>query len=119
MGEEASICARPTFPTRKKWLLGRERYDITSNRWQTESCLPRKVLAEEVCGIVALYQELYVIPGSSLTDLEFGRRPRPKRASLVLQVYNPKKRTWRQVLTKPPIRNHLSFPWAAMCSIRL
>lgn len=95
------------------------RYDIASNRWQREASLPRKVLAEEVCGIVALYQELYVIPGSSLTDLEFGRRPKPKRASLVLQVYNPKKRTWRQVLTKPPIRNQLSFPWAAMCSIRL
>lgn len=95
------------------------RYDIASNRWKTESCLPRKVLTEEACGIVALYQKLYVIPGSSLTDSEFGRIPTPKRASLVLQVYNPKKRTWRQVLTKPPIRRHLNFPWAAMCSIRL
>eukprot|EP01018_Ginkgo_biloba_P004232 Gb_39951 [translate_table: standard] len=95
------------------------RYDIVSNRWQRESCLPLKVLAEAACGLVPLDGELYVIPGSSLTDSGDVRRLRRKRPSLVLQIYHPKKRTWRLLSTKPPLRNLLSFPWAAMCSIRL
>uniref|UniRef100_A0A0C9RXX0 TSA: Wollemia nobilis Ref_Wollemi_Transcript_4951_1735 transcribed RNA sequence n=1 Tax=Wollemia nobilis TaxID=56998 RepID=A0A0C9RXX0_9CONI len=94
------------------------RYDIASNRWKRESCLPRRILAEPACGLVALYGELYVIPGSSFPD-SGGRTSRRKRTTLVLQVYNPKKREWRLVWTKPRLRNPLNFPFAGMCSIRL
>ncbi|KAJ7529390.1 hypothetical protein O6H91_15G047400 [Diphasiastrum complanatum] len=95
------------------------RYDVNHNRWYKESQLPRTVLAEAACRLVALDGELYVIPGGALlrpTDLRHLRR---KRGLIVFQIYNPKRGSWRLLPTKPPLSHPTSIPWGAMCTMRL
>eukprot|EP00252_Welwitschia_mirabilis_P022649 TRINITY_DN6196_c0_g1_i1.p1 TRINITY_DN6196_c0_g1~~TRINITY_DN6196_c0_g1_i1.p1 ORF type:complete len:426 (+),score=26.78 TRINITY_DN6196_c0_g1_i1:311-1588(+) len=112
-----SDCARASIYMLQDFDL--YRYNMELNKWEKESSLPQKVIAEEPCGLVALYDELYVIPGCTHTDYNFPRQRRRERITLSFQVYNPKKQTWRFILTKPPIKSPLSFPWAAMCSLTL
>lgn len=99
------------------------RYDIASNRWLREARLPGTVLAELSCRLVALGGELYVIPGGPVLDCGDALRTfRKKKGALVFQVYDPKTRIWRYVMTRPPLaraRRNNSMPWGAMCTIKL
>ncbi|KAJ4968200.1 hypothetical protein NE237_014901 [Protea cynaroides] len=95
------------------------RYDISSNRWQKESCVPRKAAPGSSYGFVALNGELHVM-ATSVDSVET-RKPRQQKKTntLFVQIYHPKRRTWRFMTTKPPLQCSLSFKTAVMCTIRL
>lgn len=90
------------------------RYNISANRWFHESELPRKVHPKLSSKLIALDRELYVLSGEHM-DV----RQLKKESGLFFQVYHPKKRTWRFVVTKRRLNQSSSIPWAAMCTIRL
>ncbi|WCJ21669.1 Galactose oxidase/kelch repeat superfamily protein [Euphorbia peplus] len=97
------------------------RYDMVSNAWGKESSVPKKAPSNSSCGFVALDGELHVmtlLKGGESTD---SRRPRQqKRAgTLVIQIYHPRKKTWRSVISKPPLNMPLDFNTAIMCTIWL
>lgn len=99
------------------------RYDMASNRWWKETSVPRKASDTSSVGFVALDCELHVMTLVNAVDLtENNRRPRQpakKGASLFIQVYHPRKKTWRSLITKPPLHYHLDLRTAVMCTIRL
>ncbi|XP_077245524.1 galactose oxidase/kelch repeat superfamily protein [Tasmannia lanceolata] len=102
------------------------RFDITSNRWWKETSLPKKSPPDSSCGFVALGGELYVMFASPRATnstptpkLMESQRPRQKRVILFIQIYHPKKRKWRFLMTKPPFKQPLDFKSAVMCTIRL
>lgn len=90
------------------------RYNVSANRWFQESRLPHKVPQKVSCRLVALDGELFVFSGEGME----GFHPR-RKCVLFFQVYHPKKRTWRYVLTNPRLHHSSVNPWAAMCTIRL
>ncbi|KAM6592256.1 hypothetical protein CsatA_014861 [Cannabis sativa] len=99
------------------------RYDMDSNRWQEESHVPK----EERCtlssiGFVALDGELLVITVKKGVESGENRRclrQHKKGRSLYIQIYNPKRKTWRSLTTKSPFVNKLDFSNAVMCNIRM
>uniref|UniRef100_A0A803PGR2 F-box/kelch-repeat protein OR23 n=1 Tax=Cannabis sativa TaxID=3483 RepID=A0A803PGR2_CANSA len=99
------------------------RYDMDSNRWQEESHVPK----EERCtlssiGFVALDGELLVITVKKAVESGENRRclrQHKKGRSLYIQIYNPKRKTWRSLTTKSPFVNKLDFSNAVMCNIRM
>ncbi|KAF8392247.1 hypothetical protein HHK36_022589 [Tetracentron sinense] len=96
------------------------RYDLTLNRWQKESSIPRKTHTDSSYGFVALDGELHVMSFLNGIDSTEIRRTRQKRvASLFIQIYHPTKRTWRYLTTKSPFQSPLDFKTAVMCTIRL
>lgn len=97
------------------------RYDLVSNSWQKESGLPRKAPCNSSCGFVVLNGELHVLSLLKGGDTTESRRSRQqKRAgSLLIQIYQPRKRTWRSLITKPPFHCPLDFNTAVMCTIQL
>ncbi|KAG5567460.1 hypothetical protein RHGRI_002869 [Rhododendron griersonianum] len=97
------------------------RYHMDSNRWWKETSVPRKALDDSSVGFVSLDGELYLMNLVHAVYLTEARRPRQnkKAASLFIQIYNPRTRTWRSLITKPPLNHHLDFKTAVMCTIRL
>ncbi|XP_021890130.1 F-box/kelch-repeat protein OR23 [Carica papaya] len=97
------------------------RYDMTSNCWQKESSVPRKIQHNKSVGFVVLNGELYVMSllnGVDLTETRRGRQQ--KRAGTMLsQIYHPSKKTWRSLVTKSPFSNQLDFSTTVMCTIQL
>ncbi|KAL0437384.1 UNVERIFIED_CONTAM: F-box/kelch-repeat protein OR23 [Sesamum radiatum] len=97
------------------------RYDMTSNRWAKESCVPRKASDDASVGFVALDGELHLLTLLSVNDSTDGRRLRQHKrpTTLLIQIYHPRKRTWRSLIAKPPFHQPLDFRTAVMCTIRL
>ncbi|KAL2236440.1 F-box/kelch-repeat protein OR23 [Sesamum indicum] len=97
------------------------RYDMTSNRWAKESCVPRKASDDASVGFVALDGELHLLTLLSVNDSADGRRSRQHKrpTTLLVQIYHPRKRTWRSLIAKPPFHQPLDFRTAVMCTIRL
>ncbi|KAJ9187626.1 hypothetical protein P3X46_003055 [Hevea brasiliensis] len=97
------------------------RYDMVSNSWQKESGVPRKAPRNSSCGFVGLNGELLVMTFLKGGDATESRRPRQQKrvGSLLIQIYNPRKKTWRSLITKPPFHGLLDFNTAVMCTIQL
>ncbi|XP_062080588.1 F-box/kelch-repeat protein OR23 [Humulus lupulus] len=99
------------------------RYDMASNRWQEESRVPREARCNlSSLGFVVLDGELLVITLRKAVESADSRRSlrqHKKTRSLYIQIYNPKKKTWRSLTTKSPFLNNLDFSNAVMCSIRM
>ncbi|XP_059298327.1 F-box/kelch-repeat protein OR23 [Lycium ferocissimum] len=101
------------------------RYKMASNSWIKETSLPRKTSDEASFGFVALDGELHVMTHLSGFKLkECQRLRRQKRsanmpATILIQIYHPRKKSWRSVTTKPPFHHPLDFKTAIMCTIRL
>ncbi|KAL5702019.1 hypothetical protein ACHQM5_027290 [Ranunculus cassubicifolius] len=97
------------------------RYDMSTNRWQKESTVPRKGLTDNKYGFAALDGELHVLSCRKTADIMENLKPRvqEKVGALYIQVYNPKKRRWRSLRTKPPVKCSLNFESAVMCTIRV
>jgi hypothetical protein len=97
------------------------RYDMASNQWREESHVPKKALHNSSFGFVVLDGELHVMTLLNAVDsTETRRKRRHKRArELYIQIYHPKKKTWRFLTTKSPFPCPLDFNRAVMCSVRL
>ncbi|KAL3621684.1 F-box/kelch-repeat protein or23 [Castilleja foliolosa] len=97
------------------------RYDITYNRWSNETCVPRKGSDDTSVGFVALDGELHLLTILNVNDSTDVRRSRPHKRSttLLIQIYHPRKKTWRSLVVKSPFHQPLDFKTAVMCTIRL
>lgn len=97
------------------------RYDMSSNRWWKETTVPRKASDEVAIGFVALDGELHILGLQSGFDSTESRRPRQNKRSstLLVQIYDPRKNTWRSLHTKPPFSHPLDLKTAVMCTIQL
>ncbi|KAB2016089.1 hypothetical protein E1A91_D08G074800v1 [Gossypium mustelinum] len=97
------------------------RYDMASNRWQKECSVPRRAPCKSSYGLVVLNEELHVMTIVNGIDSTETRRSRQqKRAgTLFMQIYHPRKKTWRCLVTKPPFRQPLDFSTTVMCPIQL
>ena len=93
---------------------------MASNRWIYESSVPRKAPQDPSFGFVVIDRELYVIAHSSTVDRTDRRSRHHKRAgTLYIQVYHPKKKTWRSIATKLPFNCRIDINRAILCSICL
>ncbi|KAG5250507.1 F-BOX/KELCH-REPEAT PROTEIN OR23 [Salix viminalis] len=97
------------------------RYDMASNSWQKESIVPRKAPCNSTCGFVVVGGELHVMTLLRGGDLVENRRSRRQKrgGTLFIQIYHPKKKTWRSLVTRPPISLSLDFKTAILCTIQL
>ncbi|KAB2636687.1 F-box/kelch-repeat protein OR23 [Pyrus ussuriensis x Pyrus communis] len=97
------------------------RYDMASNRWCKESRLPRQVPCNSEFGFVVLDGELHVITLlKAVEPAEIRRsRLRQRAGTLYIQIYHPKKKAWRSLITKSPFHYGLDFNTAVMSTIRL
>lgn len=97
------------------------RYDIASNHWWKETTVPRKANDDSSVGFVAVDGELHLMTLLSGVDTTESRKSRQHKRSgtLFVQIYNPRKKTWRNMITKPPFPNPLDFKTAVMCTIQL
>ncbi|KAG2330752.1 hypothetical protein Bca52824_001932 [Brassica carinata] len=106
------------FMLDRDWIL---RYEMGSNRWVKESSVPKKDPFDKPVGFVEVNGELHVmilLDGYNLMDTRHTRQ-RSNAGSLMIHVYDPKKRTWRSVVAKPPFNHQLDFRTTVMCTIRL
>ncbi|GAV61583.1 Kelch_1 domain-containing protein/F-box-like domain-containing protein [Cephalotus follicularis] len=106
------------------FMLDREdifRYDMALNRWQKESSVPRKSQYDKPFGFVVLDGELYVLTLLKGIDSTETRRSRYQKrpGTLFIQIYNPRKKSWRSLVTKTPFHHPLELNTAVMCTIRL
>lgn len=94
---------------------------MTSNRWAMETCVPKKASDNTSVGFVALDGELYLLTLLQVNDPTDGRRrSQQKRSStLLLQVYDPRKRAWSSRAVKPPFHQPIDFRMAVLCTVRL
>ncbi|XP_009625205.1 F-box/kelch-repeat protein OR23 [Nicotiana tabacum] len=97
------------------------RYEMASNSWVKETSVPRKTSDEASVGFVALDEELHVMTHlSGIKSKECQRLRQQKRsATLLIQIYHPRKKSWRCVTTNPPFHHPLDFKTAVMCTICL
>ncbi|KAL1209329.1 F-box/kelch-repeat protein OR23 [Cardamine amara subsp. amara] len=112
-------CGKPVFFMLDKDLI--LRYEIGLNRWKKESSVPKKASYDKPVGFVALNGELHVmilLDGYNLMDTRHTRQ-RSNAGSLMIHMYDPKKKTWRSIVTKPPFNQQLDFRTTVMCTIRL
>lgn len=72
-------------------------------------------------GFVALNGELHVITFvNGIDSIETRRSRQQKRVGMLfIQIYHPRKKTWRFLITKPPFQQPLDFSNTAMCTIQL
>ena len=99
------------------------RYDIASNRWWEETRVPREAPLNSSFGFVASDGELHIVTNLKKaielpTDILRSRQLK-KTGKLYIQIYNPKRKTWRSLVTKSPFNNSLDFNTAVLCNIRL
>ncbi|XP_027352409.1 F-box/kelch-repeat protein OR23 isoform X2 [Abrus precatorius] len=97
------------------------RYDMSSNRWVYESRVPRKAPYNSSFGFVVVDAELYVVTHSCGVDFTETRRSRQnKRAgTLYIQIYSPKKKSWRSLVTKSPFNYSIDINSAVLSPICL
>ncbi|KAL5538692.1 hypothetical protein UlMin_045980 [Ulmus minor] len=97
------------------------RYDMASNRWWEETHVPKKPPGNSSFGFVELNGELHVITTLKSADSTECRRSRQHKrtGTLYLQIYHPKRKSWRSLVTKSPFHGILDFNTAVMCTIRL
>lgn len=83
--------------------------------------MPRKATDESSIGFVASGGELHILSLLSGIDSTDSRRSRhdKRSATLLVQIYNPRRRTWRSLITKPPFSIPLDLKTAVMCTIKL
>lgn len=96
------------------------RYNMASNRWFKESTVPRKSQDESAFGFVALKGELHVISllqGIEVSAIRRSRHRRRRGTALFLQIYDPKKMSWRSLVTRTPFQCPLNFRTAVMCTV--
>ncbi|KAG9142726.1 hypothetical protein Leryth_005483 [Lithospermum erythrorhizon] len=94
------------------------RYDMNANRWFKETSVPRKVTDHSAVGCVALNGELHVITSLNSIDVAEGRRARNNKRStaLFLQMYHPRTKSWRSLVTKPP--HPFNLKNAVLCPVQ-
>lgn len=94
---------------------------MSSNRWWKETSVPRKASDEFSIGFVALDGELHIIGLQSGFDSTESRRPRHNKRSstLLVQIYDPRKNSWRSLQTKPPFGHPLDLKTAVLCTVQL
>ncbi|OMO78430.1 hypothetical protein CCACVL1_14385 [Corchorus capsularis] len=97
------------------------RYNMISNRWQKESGVPRRAPPESSYGFAVLKGELHVMTIVNAIDFTESRRSRQQKrvGTLFIQIYNPRTKTWRSLITKPPFQKPLDFSTTIMCTVRL
>ncbi|XP_021768867.1 F-box/kelch-repeat protein OR23-like [Chenopodium quinoa] len=97
------------------------RYNMASNRWLKESTVPRKTQDGSPFGFVALRGELHVISLLQGVELSAIRRSRHRRRGTILfmQIYDPRKMSWRSLITRTPFQFPLDFKTAVMCTVRV
>ncbi|GKU86303.1 hypothetical protein SLEP1_g843 [Rubroshorea leprosula] len=110
---------RPSvFMLDNKYIL---RYNMDTNRWLKESRVPRANVYGGSFGFVVLNEELHVmtpVNGVDSTETRWSRQQK-RVGTLFSQIYHPRKKTWRFLVTKPPFNEPLDFNTAVMCPIRL
>ncbi|KAH9602780.1 hypothetical protein KSS87_023067, partial [Heliosperma pusillum] len=97
------------------------RFNMALNCWFKETTVPRKNPDESSFGFVAIQGELHVISllqGVELSDIRRSRQ-RKRGTALSMQIYNPKKKSWRSLVTRTPFQCPVDFKTAVMCTIRL
>lgn len=98
------------------------RYDMTSNRWWKETSVPKKIWDDRSVGFVALNGELHVMMflkgGDSTSDPRKSRQHR-KGGSVLMQVYHPRKKTWRTVAVNSPLPHGFDFKTAVICTVQV
>lgn len=94
---------------------------MTSNRWENETCVPKKASDDSSVGFVAMDEELHLLTLLNVNDPTDRRRSRQHKRSVMLlvQIYHPRKRTWRSLIAKPPFNQPLDFRTAVTCTVRL
>ncbi|CAL0310319.1 unnamed protein product [Lupinus luteus] len=96
------------------------RYDMPSNRWVYESRVPRKAPDSSPFGFVVVDRELYVLAHHCVDLTEPRRSKHQKKAgTMYIQIYNPKKKTWRSLVTKSPFDYPIDLSSAVLSSICL
>lgn len=97
------------------------RYCMMANRWRKESSVPTKAPGNSSFGFIALDGELYVMTLLNGNDIAETRRSRSfkRGGTLFVQVYCPRKKTWRSLVRKSPFYCPLDFRTAVMCTIHL
>ncbi|GMI73864.1 hypothetical protein like AT4G03030 [Hibiscus trionum] len=97
------------------------RYNMDSNRWQKECGVPRKAACKTSFGFIVLNGELHVmtiVNGIDSTETRWSRQQK-RAGTLFMQIYHPRKKTWRFLVTKLPFRQPLDLSTTVMCPIRL
>ncbi|KAK6780624.1 hypothetical protein RDI58_022808 [Solanum bulbocastanum] len=96
-------------------------YIMASNSWIKETSLPRKTSDESSVGFVALDGELHVMTHlNGVKSKECQRLRQQKRsATMLVQIYHPRTKSWRSATTRSPFHQPLDFKTAVMCTIRL
>lgn len=94
---------------------------MASNQWSNETSVPRKASDDSSVGFVALDGELHVMTLLNGTRLSETRKLRQHKrsATLLLQIYHPRKKRWRSMITNPPFNDPLNFRTAVVCNIGL
>ncbi|XP_051142919.1 F-box/kelch-repeat protein OR23 [Andrographis paniculata] len=98
------------------------RYDRSCNRWEKETSMPRKASDDGSVGFVGIDGELHLFILVNSSEPAEGRRSRShnkRSATLLIQIYDPRKRSWRSVMAKPPFHQPIDFRTAVMSTIRL
>ncbi|KAE8660696.1 F-box/kelch-repeat protein OR23 [Hibiscus syriacus] len=96
-------------------------YNMDSNRWQKECSVPRRTACETSFGFIVMNGELHVMTIVNGIDSTETRRSRQQKrtGTLFIQIYHPKKKTWRFLITKLPFRQPLDLSTTVMCPFRL
>ncbi|KAE8696935.1 F-box/kelch-repeat protein OR23 [Hibiscus syriacus] len=97
------------------------RYNMDLNRWQKECVVPRRAACKTSFGFIVLNGELHVLTivnGIDSTEPRLSRQQK-RAGTLFMQIYHPRKKTWRFLVTKLPFRQPLDLSTMVMCPIRL
>ncbi|KAL9227571.1 hypothetical protein vseg_003246 [Gypsophila vaccaria] len=97
------------------------RFNMASNSWSKETTVPKKNQDGSSYGFVAIGGELYVMSLLAGVELAEVRRSRHRKRGtfLLMQIYNPKTKSWRSLVTRTPFQCPLDFKTAVMCTICL
>lgn len=97
------------------------RYDVPSSYWLFESRVPRKAPCNSSLGFVVLDGELYVMTNLNAVDVAGPRRNRRHKrgGTLYFQIYHPKKKMWRSLVTKSPFDYPVDINAAVLSSVTL
>ncbi|KAK7378442.1 hypothetical protein VNO80_03884 [Phaseolus coccineus] len=97
------------------------RYDMSSNRWLYESRVPKKAPYNSSFGFVVLAGELYVVTHFCVAIFSETRRSRLQKrvGTLFIQIYDPKNKKWRSLLSKSPFDYPIDISSAVLSSICL
>ncbi|CAI9107679.1 OLC1v1007093C1 [Oldenlandia corymbosa var. corymbosa] len=97
------------------------RYQMAYNRWSKVTSVPRKFSDDTSVGFVALDGELHVLSllnGVRVANCSRSRQQK-KSATILVQIYHPRKKRWRSIITKPPFGHPINFRTAVLSTIQL